>query len=44
MGDKDALKQMQEKVRKALGWQEKIRAITESAATEKEERERQEQG
>ena len=44
MGDKDAIKQLGEKVRKALNFQERVKEEAASAALEKEERERQEQG
>ena len=44
MGDKDTLQQLQKRIRVALDWQERIREVAASAALEKEERERQEQG
>ena len=44
MGDKDALKLLQEKLRKTLSFQERVKAELAASALEKEERERQEQG
>jgi len=42
MGDKDAIKQLQEKIRKAVGFQEKVKEASAAAVAEVEEPERQE--
>ncbi len=44
MGDKDAIRLLQEKVKKALGFQERVKEESAAAVKEVEERERQEQG
>ncbi|KKM27182.1 hypothetical protein LCGC14_1577250 [marine sediment metagenome] len=33
MGDKDAIKQLQEKIRKAVGFQEKVKEVSAAAVT-----------
>ena len=42
MGDKDAIKQLQEKIRKAVGFQEKVKEVSAAAVAEVEESEREE--
>ena len=44
MGDKDAIKLLQDKLRKTLSFQERVKAELAAATEVKEERERQEQG
>ena len=44
MGDKDAIKLLQDKLRKTLSFQERVKAELAASAREEEEREKQEQG
>jgi len=43
MGDKDAIKQLGERIKKTLAWQDRVKEESAATAKEVEERERQEQ-